>query len=71
VAPFINLWRDYGKRLAAKRPIVATVKHGDKGRLLGRKGSGCKVRTADGAVGWVTYTFIQELKGGEQWPTSP
>jgi len=62
VAPTINIWRDYNKRLRAKKPIVAQVNHGDKGQLVARKGQSCKVKTADGRVGWVTYTFIRELK---------
>ena len=63
VAPVIRLWRNYDLKLKAEDPIVSTVRHGEAGMLIGRKGDGCKVRASDGATGWVTYTFIRELKG--------
>ena len=65
----IHLWYDYANRTKpsprTKSPIVATVRHGERGVLLERNGNGCKVRVRRGkrlVDGWVTYWFIKELK---------
>lgn len=62
--PFINIWTDYGDRT---KPIVATVRHGTGGVLLERKGNRCKVEV-DGAVGFLSWYFVEEFKdGSKKW----
>ena len=76
----INVWYDpldrskgpkprgKAKRLRGKRsPIMDKVTPGEHGVLLRRDGNYCKVRTARGKVGWVTFYFIKELK--DKWLT--
>lgn len=55
----INIWKNYEDRMAG---IAAKVQHGDKVEMIERKGDGVRVRTANGTTGWLTYSFIKELK---------
>lgn len=59
VTPYINVWRDWGNRAAG---VVTIVTHGTRGKLLERRGQRCRVEVA-GMMGFVTFWFIQELKG--------
>jgi len=63
--PVINIGYNFNDRTLAPEdghPVVATVKHGERGLLLKRKGDGCKVKTRSGVEGWVKYWWIKELK---------
>lgn len=57
--PVINVWRDYNDRWG--KGTAVSVKHGDRGILLERKGDACKVQVGD-EIGWLTFYFIEELK---------
>lgn len=54
----INVWNDYKTRGA----IVARVHHGETVTLIGRDGDGAQIETANGVRGWLTYTFIKDLR---------
>lgn len=62
VVPFVNVWPDYGDRT---KPPVLTVRHGTGGLLLAREGNRCKVEV-DGAVGFVSWWFVEEFKDGSK-----
>jgi len=54
----INVWDNYQTRST----VVARVHHGDAVTMLGRSGDGVQIQTSAGVRGWLTYTFIKELK---------
>jgi PBP1b-binding outer membrane lipoprotein LpoB len=54
----VNVWDNYQTRGA----VVARVHHGDHVTLISRNGNGAEIVTSNGARGWLTYTFIRELK---------
>ena len=59
VCPIINVWKDWGDR---SQGTVISVQHGAQGKLLERTGDKCKVQTAGGQVGYVTFYFLKEEK---------
>lgn len=54
----INVWDDYQIRGA----VVARLPHGARVKMLRRDGSGIQIETENGVRGWVTDSFIRELK---------
>ena len=54
----INVWDNYQTRGA----VVARLHHGDTVTMLSRNGNGVQIQTSSGVRGWLTYSFIKELK---------
>lgn len=54
----INLWDNYETRGA----VTGRVMTGERVTLLQRVGAGALVEKADGSQGWLTATFIKELR---------
>lgn len=54
----INVWDNYTTRGA----VVARLHHGDRVQMIGQSGDGVQIQTDAGVRGWLTNTFIRELK---------
>ena len=53
----INIWGNY-----VSRSYAGSVMHGEKVTMLKREGDGVLIKISDGTTGWVSYSFIKELK---------
>lgn len=51
--------------LVARAPLVATLKHGERVEIIGRRRRFCKLRTASGATGWADSWQLLSTEGME------
>lgn len=54
----VNVWDNYKTRTA----IVARVRHGERVGIVRREGDGVLIETSNGVRGWLTYTFLRDIK---------
>ncbi len=54
----INVWDNYQTR----GKVVTKVSTGDQVTLIERQGNGVLIETSGGVRGWVTFSFIRELR---------
>ena len=76
--PIINVWYDKDDSAKAPpdgKPVVGKVRHGTTGELVERRGRRCRIRatgvSGEEIEGWLTYFWIREFKGGEEYDDIP
>lgn len=64
----INVWSDYGNRVAKKAKVNGTVAHGTKVKILEETFDDYneyvvyKIETPDGVIGWVSELFVEGVE---------